>query len=70
MNFKDRHQRILDAAAALIVRNGYDKTSMNDIADEAGVTRAIVYIHFKQKDALFEALLHRETSELLSGVVG
>ena len=55
----------MDAAAALIVRYGYDKTTMNDIADEAGVTRAIAYIHFKNKDALLNALLYRETQQYM-----
>jgi AcrR family transcriptional regulator len=61
----EREGRILDAAAALIVRYGYDKTAMNDIADEAGVTRAIAYIHFKNKDALLKALLYRETQRYI-----
>jgi AcrR family transcriptional regulator len=65
MDNAEREQRILDAAAALIVRYGYDKTTMNDIADEAGVTRAIAYIHFKNKDALFETLLYRETQKYM-----
>ncbi|NMB86754.1 MAG: TetR/AcrR family transcriptional regulator [Chloroflexi bacterium] len=60
-NIAERRQRILDAAAGLIVRYGYDKTSMSDIAAEAGVTRAIVYLHFDSKDQLFETLLFNET---------
>lgn len=56
-----RTQTILDAASDLIVHYGYDKTTMSDIADRAGVTRAIVYLHFENRDRLFEALLYRET---------
>jgi AcrR family transcriptional regulator len=56
-----REQRILDAAAELIIRHGYDKTTMNDVADAIGVSRGVVYLHFKSKDKLFEALLYRET---------
>jgi TetR/AcrR family acrAB operon transcriptional repressor len=55
-----REQRILDAAAALIMRQGYDKTTMSDVADEVGVSRGIVYLHFDTKEALFEALIQRE----------
>lgn len=55
-----REQRILDAAAALIMRQGYDKTTMSDVADEVGVSRGIVYLHFESKDKLFEALIQRE----------
>ncbi|MBZ0288466.1 MAG: TetR/AcrR family transcriptional regulator [Anaerolineae bacterium] len=55
-----RKQRILDAAAALIMRQGYDKTTMGDVADEVGVSRGIVYLHFDSKEKLFEALIQRE----------
>jgi AcrR family transcriptional regulator len=58
--FEAREQRILDAAAELIIRLGYDKTTMNDVADAVGVSRGAVYLHFKSKDKLFEALLYRE----------
>ena len=57
---KAREQRILDAAAQLFVRYGYDKTPVSDIAHEAGVSQGAIYLHFESKDALFEALLMRE----------
>ena len=56
----DRREQILDAATAVIIRLGYDKTTMSDIADEAGVSRGTVYLYFKGKEALFEALVYRE----------
>jgi AcrR family transcriptional regulator len=56
----ERQQQILDAAAAVIVRLGYDKTTIGDIAEEAGVSRRTVYLYFKGKEELFEALLSRE----------
>ncbi len=59
-NNDERQQQILNAAAAVIIRLGYDKTTMNDIADEAGVSRGTVYLYFKGKEELFEALLYRE----------
>jgi AcrR family transcriptional regulator len=55
-----REQRILDATAALIMRQGYDKTTMSDVADEVGISRGIVYLHFDSKEKLFEALFQRE----------
>lgn len=57
---EEREQRILDAAEALIIQYGYDKTTMSDIAAEAGVSRGIVYLHFDSKDSLFEALIRRQ----------
>ncbi|MBX3081906.1 MAG: TetR/AcrR family transcriptional regulator [Anaerolineae bacterium] len=56
----ERERRILDAAAALIMRHGYDKTTMSDVAEEVGVSRGIVYLHFDSKESLLEALIHRE----------
>jgi AcrR family transcriptional regulator len=56
----ERQEQILDAAARVIVRLGYDKTTMQDIAGEAGVSRRTVYLYFKGKEELFEALLYRE----------
>lgn len=56
----DREQRILDAAADLIAHFGYDKTTVDDIARKAGVSKGAIYLHFKSKDDLFEGLLVRE----------
>jgi TetR/AcrR family acrAB operon transcriptional repressor len=56
----ERQQQILDAAAAVIVRQGYDKTTIRDVAQEAGTSRGTVYLYFKGKEELFEALLYRE----------
>jgi AcrR family transcriptional regulator len=56
----ERQQQILDVAAAVIIRLGYDKTTIGDIAEEAGVSRRTVYLYFKGKEELFEALLSRE----------
>ncbi len=56
----ERQQEILDAAAVVIIRLGYDKTTMSDIAEEAGASRRTVYMYFKGKEELFEALLYRE----------
>ncbi|HUI72400.1 MAG TPA: helix-turn-helix domain-containing protein [Spirochaetia bacterium] len=55
-----REQQILDAAAAVIIRLGYNKATMGDIAEEAGASRRTVYVYFKGKEELFEALLYRE----------
>ena len=56
----ERQQQILDAAATVIIQLGYDKATMSDIAEEAGASRRTVYLYFKGKEELFEALLYRE----------
>lgn len=55
-----RETRILDVAADLIAHYGYDKTTVSDIAREAGISKGAIYLHFTSKDELFEALIQRE----------
>lgn len=57
---EERRQRILDVAAQLITHYGYDKTTVSDIAREAGISKGAIYLHFESKEALFEALILRE----------
>lgn len=56
----ERENRILDAAAALFIRYGFDKTTVSDIAREAAVSKGAIYLHFDSKDALLEGLIIRE----------
>jgi AcrR family transcriptional regulator len=60
-----REARLLDAAARRFARFGFDKTSIDEIATDAGVSKGAVYLHWPSKDALFEATLIRESLRLL-----
>lgn len=55
--------RILDAAGKVFYRNGKDGTSMQHIAEEAGITRTSLNYYYRTKDKLFEAVF-RNTLEL------
>ena len=48
-----KHTQIMTAAHRLFLRAGYGATSMDSIADEAGVSKRTVYSHFGSKEALF-----------------
>ncbi|MDX3225005.1 TetR/AcrR family transcriptional regulator [Streptomyces sp. ME19-01-6] len=48
---------IVEAASDLFSRSGYAKTSLDDIADHARVTKGAIYHHFTNKQAVFEAVL-------------
>lgn len=61
----ERETRILDAAARLITHYGYDKTSVDEIAREAGISKGAVYLHFRSKEAVLDAVLLRATSEMM-----
>lgn len=54
---KLRYNAILKAAETLFIRFGYDKTSVSDIAKQAGISKGAIYLHFRSKDSLFETLL-------------
>lgn len=54
-------EAILDAAGRRYARFGPRKTTMEDVAREAGCSRATVYAHFGSKRALYAGLLERET---------
>src|SRR5690242_15800384 len=56
--------RILDGALACVARVGLGKTTLDDVAREAGCARATVYRCFPGKQALFMALLEREIDSL------
>ncbi len=52
-----RTDQIADAALRLFARYGYKRSSMDDIAKEAGLAKATLYLHFKGKDDVFRAML-------------
>ncbi|HEX5755153.1 MAG TPA: TetR/AcrR family transcriptional regulator, partial [Arenimonas sp.] len=64
---KDLEKRaaILEAAKALFVEHGYDGTSMDAIAQRAGVSKLTVYSHFQDKDSLFVEAVKAKCEEQL-----
>ncbi len=54
----NRKEAIFEAAVQCFNENGYYATSMDMIADEAGMTKRGLYYHFKSKDQLFIELFH------------
>src|SRR5918995_4395822 len=65
-----RRPEVLDAALKLFLKSGYDGTSLQTIADEAGVTKPVVYACFDSKDELFRALLAREEERIVGEIQG
>ncbi|CAB4323614.1 MAG: TetR family transcriptional regulator [Actinobacteria bacterium] len=54
---KARRQQLLDTSLTTFARLGYHDSSMNDIAESAGVTKPVLYQHFESKRELFLELL-------------
>lgn len=55
--------RILDAAEDLFAEKGYSATSLGDVADRVGIRSPSLYNHFKNKEALYQAVLQRLLTE-------
>jgi AcrR family transcriptional regulator len=57
--------RILDAADRLLARFGYQKTTADDLAREAGIGRRTIYVHFTSKEEIFLASIDRVVERLV-----
>lgn len=69
MNSSSERDKIVDAAVRCFERFGPQRTSMNDIADEAGISRRTLYRQFDDRPALVAEILDRRLSELHASVV-
>jgi AcrR family transcriptional regulator len=63
-----RGERILDAAADLLLRYGYARVTIDDIAQRAEVGKGTVYLHWRTREELFGAVLGRELAQALDEV--
>lgn len=62
-----RLERVVAAAGRLFQERGFERTLMDDVAREAGVSKMTVYSHFPNKEALFEAAIERGTMRAMHG---
>jgi AcrR family transcriptional regulator len=58
-------QSLLEATARILVRQGYDRTSTNKIAEAAGVSIGSLYQYFPSKEALVAAVIDRHTQDMM-----
>jgi AcrR family transcriptional regulator len=65
MSAEARREQLLDAAKAAVAELGFHDVSIEAVARGAGVTRPIVYRHFRDLAALLDALVERETLRAL-----
>ena len=63
-----RREQILEVALVVFARSGFHGTSMNDVADAAGVTKPVLYQHFDSKRDLYAALLDEVGNRLLNSI--
>jgi AcrR family transcriptional regulator len=62
----DRRQAIIEAAFETFIGQGFAATRLDDVAKRAGVAKGTIYLHFKDKQALFEELVRSAIVPLAS----
>lgn len=68
LSASERRRQILDSAIAVFARSTYHGSTTRDIADEAGVTEALIYRYFGSKRALFIEAIDHTSSRLVGGL--
>jgi TetR/AcrR family transcriptional regulator, cholesterol catabolism regulator len=63
-----KKSRIIDEASRLFYENGYEATSLDELASTLSVTKPFIYSHFENKLAILEAVYERSTARLIANV--
>ncbi|HSP02082.1 MAG TPA: TetR family transcriptional regulator [Acidimicrobiales bacterium] len=63
-----RREQLLEVALRVFASRGFHQTSMNDVADAAGVTKPVLYQHFTSKRALYLELLELVSLRLMAAI--
>jgi AcrR family transcriptional regulator len=69
MTGSERREQLLTVARALFAEKGYDATSIEEVAQRAGISKPVVYEHFGGKEGLYAVLVDREVRGLLERVI-
>ena len=68
MSATQRREQLLDIGRQLFAAKGFDGTSVEEIADKAGVSKPVVYEHFGGKEGLYAVVVDREVRRLLDRI--
>jgi AcrR family transcriptional regulator len=68
MSANQRREQLLDIGRSLFAAKGFDGTSVEEIADKAGVSKPVVYEHFGGKEGLYAVVVDREVRRLLERI--
>jgi AcrR family transcriptional regulator len=63
-----KRRQIVEGARAVFLAQGFDAASMNDIARAAGVSKGTLYVYFRHKEQLFEAIVEQECEGQAEGI--
>jgi AcrR family transcriptional regulator len=64
MSASERREEILAAATEVFAENGFHQTAIDKVAQQAGVSKALIYEHFASKSELQETVLRQITTDL------
>ena len=64
----ERREAIIEAAMDEFIARGYAATRLDDVAKRAGVAKGTIYLHFKDKESLFEELIRTAIVPLISRI--
>jgi AcrR family transcriptional regulator len=68
MSANERREQLLDIGRGLFAAKGFDGTTVEEIADKAGVSKPVVYEHFGGKEGLYAVVVDREVRRLLERI--
>jgi AcrR family transcriptional regulator len=66
----DTEQKILQAAREVFLEKGHDGARMQEIADSAGINKALLHYYFRSKQKLFRTIFKRELQSMLGSIFG
>jgi AcrR family transcriptional regulator len=66
MTGKERREQLLDVGRKLFAERGFEGTSIEEIAAQAGVSKPVVYEHFGGKEGLYAVVVDREVERFLA----
>jgi AcrR family transcriptional regulator len=68
MSGPERREQLIGVAKELFAEQGYESTSVEEIADRAGVTKPVVYEHFGNKEVIYTVVADREVRNLVDRI--
>lgn len=63
---QEKRQLIMNTALELFANNGYENTSVGDIAEAAGISKGLLYNYFRSKEELLETILNQGIDDLMN----
>ncbi len=60
---EERRREILEAALHVFAKRGFDKATVDEVAERAGISKGAIYLYYKNKDALFFSLFEQKMDE-------